>query len=50
MNQYFETNEETKSTKPKYEWKPLDEVVRRWAVQSQFESDVEKYNQLKNEQ
>lgn len=33
-----------------FEWKALDDAIRRWAVQSQFEADVEKYNELKNQQ
>ena len=31
------------------EWKELDEVIRKWATQSGFEKDLQKYENLRNE-
>ena len=31
------------------DWKPLDEVVRQWAVMSQFEDDQDWYKKLKEQ-
>jgi hypothetical protein len=35
--------------KPIYEWQELDQAIRRWVVTSNFERDLEKYNELKQE-
>jgi hypothetical protein len=35
--------------KPIYEWQELDQAIRRWAISSQFEQDLEKYHKLKEE-
>lgn len=35
--------QESKMNKPEYDWQLLDEVTRKWAVQSQFEKDLKDY-------
>lgn len=32
-----------------YNWKDLDEVIRKWAALSSFERDLAYYNSLKRE-
>jgi hypothetical protein len=32
-----------------YDWKSLDQVIRKWAVLSGFEKDYEEYRKLKEE-
>ena len=42
----------SQNTEPKQEpidWKSLDEVVRQWAVMSQFENDQDWYKKLKEQ-
>lgn len=34
---------------PTYDFQTLDLVVRKWAVQSQFEKDLENYDELKQQ-
>jgi hypothetical protein len=34
---------------PTYDFHTLDQIVRKWAVQSSFEQDLEKYEQLQQE-
>ena len=33
--------------KPVYEWQELDQAIRRWVVTTNFERDLEKYDELK---
>lgn len=40
-------NVTVEQNKSNVEWKPLDEAVRSWVVQSHFEKDLENYNKLK---
>ena len=44
MSQNTEPKEEFES---EIEWKELDEVTRKWAVMSQFESDQDWYRKMK---
>ena len=42
----------SQNTEPKQEpieWKPLDEVIRKWAVMSQFENDQDWYKKMKEQ-
>ena len=39
---------ETENTeKPVYDWQPLDQVIRGWVIMSNFQQDLEKYDELK---
>ena len=40
-------NVPVQENKSNVEWKPLDEAVRSWVVQTHFEKDLENYNNLK---
>jgi len=35
--------------KPVYDWQPLDQVIRGWVTMSNFQQDLEKYDELKHE-
>ena len=35
--------------KPVYEWQELDQAIRRWVVTTNFERDLEKYDELKRQ-
>lgn len=38
------------TTDLKFDLEPLDDIIRKWAVMSQWEKDLENYEKLKNDQ
>jgi hypothetical protein len=42
-------NQNTEQKSSRIEWTELDQAVRRWAVMSGFEKDLERYRSLQEE-
>lgn len=42
-------NTDQEDTKPVYDFQELDQAIRRWAVTTQFEQDLENYERLKQQ-
>lgn len=45
----MEENSDKKQNSKYIQWEELDQIVRKWAIMSQWQGDIDRYESLKEE-